>query len=57
MSLFDKLKKDSRSSQTFQTQMFSGVYPIDRSNFRDVFSACLGRMIHVQRAFDEVVGG
>lgn len=55
MSLFDKLKKDSRSSQTFQTQMFSGVYPIDRSNFRDVFSACLGRMIHVQRAFDEVV--
>ena len=57
MGLFDKLKKDSsnKSSQTFQTQMFTGVYPIERSNFRDVFSACLGRMIHVQRAFDQVV--
>ncbi len=56
MSLFDKLKKEAgRSSQSFQMQMFTGVYPIDRTSFRDVFSACLGRMLQVQRAFEEVV--
>ncbi len=64
MGIFDKFlnnKSSVKSNEKPQAidkknvSIFDTDYPIDRSNFNEVFSACLGRAITVQEACSEIV--
>ncbi len=52
MGLFDRQKKTGRDRRI---SVFETDYPIDRSSWLQVFSACLGKMIIIQGACGEQV--
>ena len=53
MSLFSKNKQGPQSRG--RVDIFDIDYPLDRSRWLDVFSACAGRSIIVQEAFAELI--
>ncbi len=53
MGLFDKLKRADAKAE--RISIFETDYPIDKSSWFEVFSACLGQVIAVQEACGEQV--
>lgn len=56
MSVFSKKPQaENTAPQVSRTSVFDIDYPLDRSQWLDVFSACAGRSIAVQEAFAQLV--
>lgn len=56
MGLFDKfMKKESKTEFVDRISIFDTDYPIDKSNWFQVFSACLGKVMTIQDACAEQV--
>lgn len=53
--MFGSLKKQTPQTSAGRVNVFDIDYPLDRSRWLDVFSACAGRSIAVQEAFAEYV--
>lgn len=53
MGLFDKFKKEE--TKTERISIFESDYPINKSSWYEVFSACLGQAIAIQEACAEQV--
>lgn len=56
MGLFDKFKKEIKENTvTERISIFDTDYPIDKSNWFQVYSACLGKEMTIQHACGEHV--
>lgn len=62
MGLFDKIKKKSKDTKDCgdkpsvrRVSIFDTDYPLDRNDWEQVYSACAGPMIVIQKAFAEQV--
>lgn len=55
MGFFSKLKKEKMIENIERISIFDTDYPIDKSNWFQVFSACLGKVVAIQEACSEQV--